>query len=47
MIPDDVKWLAVPVLAHRIVVKPEYEVEGVNGKTVVREALENVEVPTE
>ncbi|ASI98396.1 AAA family ATPase [Thermococcus celer] len=47
VIPDDVKWLAVPVLAHRIVVKPEYEVEGVNGKTVVREALENVEVPTE
>ncbi|ASJ08358.1 magnesium chelatase [Thermococcus siculi] len=47
VIPDDIKWLAVPVVAHRIVVKPEYEVEGIDGKTVVRETLERVEVPTE
>ena len=47
VIPDDVKWLAVPVLSHRIVVKPEYEVDGVNGKTVVRNVLEKTEVPTE
>ncbi|WP_297465094.1 MoxR family ATPase [Thermococcus sp.] len=47
VIPDDVKWLAVPVMAHRIVVKPEYEVEGIDGRTVVRDALERVEVPVE
>ncbi len=47
VIPDDVKWLAVPVMAHRIVVKPEYEVEGIDGKTIVRNALERVEVPVE
>lgn len=47
VIPDDVKWLAVPVMAHRIVVKPEYEVEGIDGRTVVREILERVEVPVE
>ncbi|AFL95051.1 putative AAA-type ATPase chaperone 1 [Thermococcus cleftensis] len=47
VIPDDVKWLAVPVIAHRIVVKPEYEVEGVDGKGIVRDVLERVEVPTE
>ena len=47
VIPDDVKWLAVPVMAHRIVVKPEYEVEGVDGKRIVEEALSRVEVPTE
>jgi len=47
VIPDDVKWLAEPVIAHRIVVKPEYEIEGINGKTVIRDVLDRVEVPTE
>ncbi|NJE30311.1 MoxR family ATPase [Thermococcus sp. 18S1] len=47
VIPDDVKELAVPILSHRIVVKPEYEVEGMNGKDIVEDALERVEVPTE
>ncbi|AEC51928.1 methanol dehydrogenase regulator [Pyrococcus sp. NA2] len=45
VIPDDVKALAVPVLAHRLLVKAEYEVEGVKGEDVVREILERVEVP--
>ncbi|AMQ18844.1 AAA family ATPase [Thermococcus peptonophilus] len=47
VIPDDVKELALPVLAHRIVVKPEYEVEGISGKTVIMDILERIEVPTE
>lgn len=47
VIPDDVKRLAVPVMAHRIVVKPEYEVDGVDGGAVVRDALDSVEVPAE
>ncbi|NJE62129.1 MoxR family ATPase [Thermococcus sp. 21S7] len=46
VIPDDVKELAIHILSHRIVVRPEYEVEGTNGKDIVREALEKVEVPT-
>lgn len=46
VIPDDVKWLALPVMNHRIVVKPEYEVEGVDGNTIIREVLDRVEVPT-
>ncbi|MFA4647666.1 MoxR family ATPase [Pyrococcus kukulkanii] len=45
VIPDDVKSLAIPVLAHRLMVKAEYEVEGVKGETIVREILEKVEVP--
>ncbi|AMM53290.1 AAA family ATPase [Pyrococcus kukulkanii] len=45
VIPDDVKSLAVPILAHRLMVKAEYEVEGVKGETVVREIIEEVEVP--
>ena len=46
VIPDDVKSLAAPVLAHRILIKPEYEMEGLTGEEVVREALNRVEVPT-
>lgn len=46
VIPDDVKELALPVLSHRIIVSPEYEVEGINGKDIVRDVLERVEVPT-
>ncbi|WP_010479318.1 AAA family ATPase [Thermococcus zilligii] len=46
VIPDDVKSLAVPVLSHRILIKPEYEMEGLKGEEIVREALNRVEVPT-
>ena len=46
VIPDDVKSLAAPVLSHRILIKPEYEMEGLTGEEVVREALNRVEVPT-
>lgn len=45
VIPDDVKKLAILVLSHRIVVKAEYELEGINGETVVGDAIEDVEVP--
>jgi len=47
VIPDDVKWLVFPVVAHRIIVKPEYEVEGVDGRRIVEDVLARVEVPTE
>lgn len=47
VIPDDIKELAIPILSHRIVVRPEYEVEGTNGKDIITETLERVEVPTE
>jgi len=43
--PDHVKNLALNVLAHRIQVKPEFEVEGVKPADIVRRALEEVEVP--
>jgi len=46
VIPDDVKGIAVPVLSHRILLKPEYEMEGMTGEEVVREAFNRVEVPT-
>jgi MoxR-like ATPase len=45
VLPDDVKGLALPALAHRIVVKPEPWIRGVRGEDVVRTALEKVPVP--
>jgi len=45
VIPDDVKRLAVPVLAHRIKFKPEYEIEEIKPDDLVKEILEEVEVP--
>ncbi|MGC8668294.1 MAG: AAA family ATPase [Chthonomonadales bacterium] len=43
--PDDVKSLALPVLRHRIILKPESEIEGYSADRVLRSVLESVEVP--
>jgi MoxR-like ATPase len=43
--PDDVKAVAVPVLAHRLIVAPEARSTGLSGETIVREALEKTPVP--
>lgn len=45
VIPDDVKGIAEDVLGHRIVLKPEYSVEGLRGERVVREYAERLPVP--
>ncbi len=44
-VPDDVKSLAVPGLAHRIVVKPEPWIRGVRGQQVIEASLEHTPVP--
>lgn len=43
--PDDVRKMAVPVLSHRIVLRPEYEIEGVTVAEALGKLLEAVEVP--
>ncbi len=43
--PDDVKSLAVPVLGHRLLLRPEYEIEGVTIGEVISRILEQVAVP--
>ena len=45
VIPDDVKALAAPVYRHRIILKPEAEIEGLDADAVVRRILAKVEVP--
>jgi MoxR-like ATPase len=39
LLPDDVKRLAVPVLAHRLILRPEAQLQGVASDLVVKEAL--------
>jgi len=45
VIPDDVKKVAVDVLGHRLVVKPEYQIDGVRGEDIVRDYLRKIPVP--
>jgi MoxR-like ATPase len=45
VVPDDVKAIAVPALAHRLVLRPELWVQNVEPERVVRECLESVPVP--
>jgi MoxR-like ATPase len=42
VLPDDVKHLAAPVLAHRIILTPEAQMEGIAGESIVGEALDKV-----
>ncbi len=45
VIPDDVKAAAGPVLRHRIVLKPEADLEGLTPDQVIQDVLGAVEVP--
>ena len=45
MIPDDVKSSALPVLRHRVMMKPEAELEGLDSDRVLAEIINSVEVP--
>jgi len=47
VIPDDVKHLAVPVLAHRTIVKAETGIRGHSAETVINEILDKIPVPLE
>ncbi len=43
--PDDVRGLAGAVLGHRLVLRPEFEIEGLTIEEVVTRVLEQVAVP--
>jgi MoxR-like ATPase len=47
LIPDDVKHAALPVLRHRVILKPEAELEGYDTDRVINEILSAVPVPKE
>ena len=43
--PEDIKFLAAPVLRHRIMLTPEKEIEGVGIEDVINQITQSVEVP--
>ena len=45
MIPDDVKAAALPVLRHRVILRPEAELEGLATDQVLNEVIASVAVP--
>jgi len=45
VLPDDVKAIAVPALAHRLVLRPELWVQRITADDVVRDVLETVPTP--
>ena len=45
VLPDDIKELAVPVLAHRVIVGPAARLRELSAEKIVREILENLPVP--
>jgi MoxR-like ATPase len=47
LIPDDVKQAAAPVLRHRLILKPEAELEGYDADRIITDILAAVPVPKE
>ena len=43
--PDDIKTLALPVLEHRLILRPEFEIEGLTLNEVIEEILREIAVP--
>ncbi len=43
--PDDVKYVAYPVLNHRIILTAEREMEGLESEDIIKEIAERIEVP--
>ncbi len=44
VVPEDVKAVAKPVLAHRLILKPEARAAGVTGEKVVEDVLKSVDL---
>ena len=45
LIPDDVKIAAPPILRHRMLLKPEADLEGITPDQIVAEVLAGTSVP--
>jgi MoxR-like ATPase len=44
-IPDDVRDIALPILRHRILLKPEAEIDGVKPDQVIESIMDQIKVP--
>jgi len=45
VIPDDVKYLAMAAYRHRLILRPEAEIEGLDADAVVARLLSGIAVP--
>ncbi|MBC7425000.1 MAG: MoxR family ATPase [Bacteroidia bacterium] len=43
--PDDIQYVAYPVLNHRVVLTPDKEMEGFDVKDILKEIFEKIDVP--
>lgn len=43
--PDDIQYVAYPVLNHRIILTPEREMEGMQTEDVIKSIIQGIEVP--
>jgi MoxR-like ATPase len=43
--PDDIKAMSSPVLEHRLILRPEFEIEGMTVAEVIQKILQQVAVP--
>jgi len=43
--PDDIRAMALPVLEHRLILRPEFEIEGLGVNEVVEKTLAEIAVP--
>ena len=43
--PDDVKGIVFPVLRHRIILRPEAEIEGMQPDEIIQSVLNQIKIP--
>ena len=43
--PDDIRHMAIPTLEHRVILRPEYEIEGMKIAEVIERVFRSVTVP--
>ncbi len=43
--PDDIKGMAEPVLEHRLILRPEFEIEGLTIAEVIQQLMQQIAVP--
>lgn len=43
--PEDIKYVAFPVLRHRIMLTPEKEMEGIQVDTIIQQIIDKIEIP--
>ncbi len=45
VVPDDIQYVAYPVLNHRIILAPEREMEGLTPENVIEDIVKRIDVP--